>query len=175
MKLASYYGTKAGLMGLGNILIRYRLKGIYSHTEVAFEPGDGVDAFMPDGTTEPNEDGQVWCASSTGLDHIPLWSNARPGKLGGVRFKRIKLDPKKWHLDDTTGDPIKAALWVKFNEGMLYDWQLIIGFIAWFIPDKSGRVMCSEACAEMLGYKDAWRIDPCLLQLVNKHNVNFDK
>lgn len=37
-------------MGLGNVLIRLRLRGPYSHSEIVFEPGDGVDHLMPDGT-----------------------------------------------------------------------------------------------------------------------------
>jgi hypothetical protein len=171
MKLASYHGTKSGVMGLGNVLIRYRLKGVYSHSEIVFEPGDNVDGFMPDGTTEPNESGEVWCASSTGLDFIPDWSKVRAGKLGGVRFKRIKLDPAKWRIDETTADPVKAALWAVDNQGMRYDWQLIFGFIAWVIPEKTGRVMCSEACAEMLGYNDSWRLDPCILRSVNNYSI----
>lgn len=32
------------------------------------------------------------------------------------------------------------------------------------MPHKSSRVMCSEACAEMLGLDDAWRFDPCVLR-----------
>lgn len=50
------------------------------------------------------------------------------------------------------------------HEGSLYDWQLILGFLAWLIPHKKDRVMCSETCAEMLGFDDAWRFDPCVLR-----------
>ena len=163
MKLASYHGTRAGLMGLGNVLIRLRLRGIYSHSEVVFEPGDGVDHLMPDGTCQPDADGALWCVSSTGLEPIPAWSARRPGKRGGVRFKRIVLGDK-WTLDPLPHSPAAAALWARENEGRLYDWQLILGFLAWVVPHKRSRVMCSEACAEMLGLLDAWRFDPCALR-----------
>lgn len=165
MKLASYKGTRAGLMGLGNILIRLRLRGPYSHSEIVFEPGDGVDALMPDGTCAPDADGALWCVSSTGLEHIPAWSPRRPGKRGGVRFKRIVIKPGHWQLDDMPGAHA-AATWAVLNEGRLYDWQLIFGFLAWVVPNKRSRVMCSEACAEMLGLLDAWRFDPCALRAV---------
>lgn len=33
---------------------------------------------------------------------------------------------------------------------------------------KRSRVVCSEACAEMLGFGDAWRFDPCALRAVVK-------
>ena len=166
MKLASYKSTRPGIMGLGNILIRLRLRGIYSHSEIVFEPGDGVDHLMPDGTCAPDADGAMWCVSSTGLERIPAWSQRRAGKRGGVRFKRIVLSDK-WTLDPVS-NPEHAARWAVENEGRLYDWQLILGFLAWVIPHKRSRVVCSEACAEMLGLEDAWRFDPCALRAVVK-------
>lgn len=162
MKLASYHGTRSGITGLGNWLIRLRLRGIYSHSEIVFEPGDGVDHLMPDGTCNPDADGALWCVSSTGLERIPAWSHRRAGKRGGVRFKRIVLSDK-WSLD-AVSSPERAAKWAVLNQGALYDWQLILGFLAWLIPHKTSRVMCSEACAEMLGFDDAWRFDPCVLR-----------
>ena len=162
MRLASFHGTRAGLTGLGNMLIRLRLRGIYSHSEIVFEPGDGVDHLMPDGTCQPDAQGALWCVSSTGLERISPWSRRRPGKRGGVRFKRIALGDK-WTLDPVS-NPERAARWAVENEGRLYDWQLILGFLAWAVPHKRSRVMCSEACAEMLGLGDAWRFDPCVLR-----------
>ena len=84
---------------------------------------------------------------------------------GGVRFKRIALG-EKWTLDATPTCPRQAAQWARDNEGRLYDWQLILGFLAWAVPHKRSRVMCSEACADMLGLVDAWRFDPCVLRAV---------
>lgn len=184
MKLASYVGTRDSIMGLGNRLIRLRLSGILealktntspdqatmraSHSEIVFEPGDGVDHLMPDGTCDLNEKGELWCVSSTGLEHIPLNSIRRPGKRGGVRFKRIDVSGRQWELDEVYADPNYAAQWAVQNQGRLYDWQLIFGFVVWFIPNKKSRVMCSESCAEMLKIKDAHRFDPCALQAVVK-------
>lgn len=162
MKLASYHGTRPGIMGIGNIVIRLRLRGQFSHSEIVFMPGDGVDHLMPDGTCEP-VDGAYWCVSSTGLEHVPEWSVRRPGKMGGVRFKRIVLDPARWTQTDLAADPVYAAEWAKVNEGRLYDWQLIFGFVSWFIPNKDSRVMCSEVCAVMCQIPDAWRFDPCAM------------
>jgi len=166
MKLLSYKSSQAGYKGIGNWFIRFRLGGQYSHSEILFEPGDGVDMFMPDGTTTPDEDGAYWCCSSTGLERIPVWANrvSRRGHVGGLRFKRIKVDPAKWDVTDLTDfDPFYAANWARSNEGMLYDWQLISKFIAWFLPEKVNRVMCSEACASMLGIPDPFLYDPRVL------------
>ena len=184
MKLASYVGTKDSFMGLGNRLIRLRLSGIKecfktdksedqttlraSHSEIVFEPGDGVDHLMPDGTCEPNEKGELWCVSSVGIERIPSFSRRRANKLGGVRFKRINVNSSAWELDEPCSSPQSAAAWAVVNQGRVYDWQLIFGFLAWFIPNKKSRVMCSEACAEMLGLQDAHRFDPCTLQAVVK-------
>lgn len=163
MKLASFHGTRPGLYGWANILIRWRLGGVYSHSEIVFEPGDGVDHLMPDGTCAPDADGALWCASSTGLEVLPAWSKRRAGRRGGVRFQRRVLDGQ-WTLDAVRACPLHAARWASDNEGRLYDWQLIIGFLAWLVPHKQSRVLCHEACAEMLGLQDAWRFDSCVLQ-----------
>lgn len=164
MKLASYLGTRPGLVGLANIAIRARLKGKVSHSEIVFEPGDGVDSFMPDGTLAPTADGALWCASSVAADRMPAWSRRRAGKIGGVRFKRIVMnDPQKWVLRPLYADPLHAALWAREHEGIPYDWQLIAGYLAWFIPQSPGGVDCSEAAASMAGLPDPWRFDPCVL------------
>ena len=180
MKLASYVGTRNGFMGLANRLIRLRLSGLKealktdksliqavlrsSHSEIVFEPGDGVDNFMPDGTCNPNEKGELWCASSTGFDIIPSSSIYRAGKCGGVRFKRINVNTHKWELTEAKVGAFFAAIWAVKNQGMLYDWQLVFSFLNWLVPQNKSRVMCSEACAEMLGFIDAHRYDPCTLQ-----------
>ena len=130
--------------------------------------GDGVDHLMPDGTCQPNEKGELWCVSSVVLERIPHFSTRRAGELGGVRFKRINVSGTEWELDETIAEPKTAAIWAVTNQGRLYDWQLILGFLVWFIPNKKSRVMCSESCAEMLGLRDAHRFDPCTLQAVVK-------
>lgn len=180
MKLASYVGTRESFMGLGNRFIRLRLSGMReffktnptkdqsilraSHSEIVFEPSDNVDYLMPDGTCQPNEKGELWCLSSTGLERIPSFSNRRAGRIGGVRFKRINVISPQWEIDNIQIGALKSALWANKNQGRLYDWQLIFGFLSWLIPNKKSRVMCSEACAEALGIPDGHRFDPCTLQ-----------
>lgn len=167
MKLASYIGTRAGIMGIGNVLIRLRLGGFESHSEIVFEPGDGVDHLMPDNTCEP-VDGAFWCCSSVGLERMPAWSR-RAGHLGGVRFKRNVLGDH-WALDDTRADPLRAAQWASDNQGRLYDWQAIARYLLWVLPHKLSRGMCSEACARMLGVPDAdaYLFDPRVLRAAVK-------
>lgn len=174
MKLISYKSTRAGLVGISNILIRIRLKGQISHSEVLFEPGDGVEHLVPDGNLEPI-DGEYWCASSVAAEHLPEYSPKRAGATGGVRFKRVNPSPDKWIMNDVPFDPIKAAQWAKDNQGMMYDWQLILGFLVWWIPDKDNRVMCSESCAHMFGFEDPWRFDPCVLHATVQNLSNLKK
>jgi hypothetical protein len=71
-----------------------------------------------------------WCASSVAGERLPSWSRRRAGELGGVRFKRIVLDPDRWMELQSDADPVAAAEWVRKHEGALYDWRLILGFIA---------------------------------------------
>ena len=55
---------------------------------------------------------------------------------------------------------------VRRGKGELYDWQLILGFVAWVIPQQAQRWTCSEAAAAALGVPDdeAWRFDPANLR-----------
>lgn len=163
MKLLGFKANSPGLAGIVDRLIRFRLDGRYSHTEIMFEPGDNVEHLVPDGVLEPIN-GEYWCASSSGLDRMPFYSKRRCGQLGGVRFKRIKPNPRKWTiLDIKDKDAVKAAeVFVKY-EGACYDYKLILGYINFFMRDTKGKLICSEICAQALGYKETWRYDPCLL------------
>ena len=170
MKAAFYIGTRSGWRGIGNVLVRWRLRSQISHCELVFEPGDAVEKLMPqDGltmlpTTQPIE-GAHWCASSSATDEIPRWSARRPGKHGGVRFKRIDVsDPAKWLLIDLGhGGARTAAAWLRAHEGALYDWQAIVGFLAWPIPHKADRYACHEAVGAALGVPEPDRLDPASL------------
>ncbi len=57
MLLASYTSTRPGIQGIANRLIRWRLDGLTSHSEIVFTPFDGVDDLMPDGSAAPDADG----------------------------------------------------------------------------------------------------------------------
>lgn len=165
MKLIGYKGTSKGLAGLVDILIRFRLKGKHSHTEILFEPGDGVGHLVPDGILEPI-DGKYWCGSSSGMDRIPFYSSKRPNKLGGVRFKRIAIDQNKWDVIDVSDrDAVKAAVVFVNREGSHYDYRLILSYLSFFVKEKEDQLVCSEICALALGLKESWRYDPCLLML----------
>lgn len=171
MKLASYIGTRSGIMGLGNVIIRFRLGGRESHSEVVFEPSDGpaVAALMPDGSLEQDTSGALWCCSSVGLERMPAHSKRRAGRLGGVRFKRIALG-HRWELDTVRADPLRAAQWAAANEGGLYDWQAVLRYLVWILPQKLSRGMCSEVCARMFGVPedDAYLFDPRVLRAAVK-------
>ena len=145
--------------------------GPYSHCEVVFEPGDEVDAFMPDGTCEPDAEGRLWGYSSVGLERLPAWSKRRPGKLGGTRFKRIDFsDASKWELAKTDRQPLLAAQEAVEIEGWRYDWLHIGSFISWLIRQAKSRVDCGETCAKLLGFPDEYRFDPCSLMAAVKGN-----
>lgn len=169
MKLASYRGTRAFPNGIANILIRLRLRGDYSHSELIFEPSDLVDEYLPDGESLETSSG-LWAFSSVASERLPEYSKERRLKIGGVRFKRIRIDDS-WDIVDipkeiNATEVIRKA---KQLEGSKYDWFLIGSFLAWFIKGKNRRFTCNEAIAEVLGIKEAWRLDPCSL-----HNVlNF--
>lgn len=164
MLLASYVAIRPGLQGIGNRAIRYRLDTIHSHSEMVFQPGDGVDHLMPDGTTEPIN-GEYWCASSVFAERMPEFCPNRPGELGGIRFKRINVKTPKWiNVPIDSSFALGSAQWFKDHQGMGYDYLLIAKYVLWVLPsNKDDRAMCSESCAASMGFKEAERIDPALL------------
>ena len=165
MLLASYKSTRPGIQGIANRIIRWRLRGPYSHSEIVFEPTDLVDDLMPDGRADA-VDGALWCVSSVAAERLPPWSQTRAGRYGGVRFKRIALSPDRWDFVRLRGDARMAAVRARMYEGAMYDWQQVAGYASWLIPDKSSRWSCAELCAQMLGMAEPWRMDPCSLHRV---------
>ncbi|CAN7566055.1 hypothetical protein [Acidovorax sp. LjRoot117] len=171
MLLASYITIRPGIQGIANRLIRFRLQSKESHTEVVFEPGDGVDGLMPDGTCQPDATGALWCASSVAWERLPKHSR-RAGKRGGVRFKRIALKPEHWHLQPYRRDPMLAAQRIKRREGEPYSWRLILGWVGWLItvirPPSRRKTVCSQLAAEAGGVapEQAFRLDPATLRHV---------
>ena len=162
MLLASYKSTRPGWQGVANRIIRWRLRGPYSHSEIVFEPTDLVEDLMPDGRADAI-DGALWCVSSVAAEKLPPWSQTRAGRYGGVRFKRIKLSPDRWDFVRLRNDARLAAVRARMYEGALYDWQQVAGYLSWLIPDKSNRWSCAELCAQALGMDEPWRMDPCSL------------
>lgn len=169
MLLASYTSVRPGLQGLANIAIWLRTGSRITHSEVVFEAHDGVDHLMPDGTCQPDASGALWCASSVAAERLPEWSPRRAGKVGGVRFKRIDIDPSKWAVVPYRRDPLRAAQVFKAREGAAYNWTLIAGFIAWIVNfiwrPSTDRQVCSQISAEAGGVdpNEAHRFDPATL------------
>ncbi len=165
MKAAFYTGTRQPwYVGLGNLAVRLRTRSNISHCELVFEPKDEVDDLMPDGTSRPSPSGALWCASSGATDVVPQWSSRRAGKVGGVRFKRINVHSEDWLLLDLPWANARyAAELFKSMEGALYDWQLILGFLAWAVPEKKGRWACHEIVGLALGLPEPHRFDPASL------------
>ena len=183
MKLASYKGRRKGISGFVSIGIKFWLMGKHSHSEVIFEPGDGVDELMPDKTTEMI-DGTVWAFSSSASDIIPKWAKRRAGQKGGCRFKRInftedKYSIDKWDIIPYPVDAYKAALIAKENEGNSYDHRLNLGIF--FRPMlllfgyRDGFVNCSKVCAKVGQFEEPDRFDPCVLHVAVKNMSNAIK
>ena len=73
----------------------------------------------------------------------------------------------EWEVFDLPGiDPRAAATAFLANQGAMYDWQLIAGFMAWLVPGKASRWTCSEICAKAMGLPEPHRFDPCNLVAV---------
>lgn len=175
MFLATYTGTRPGLQGIGNILIRTRLASPYSHSEVVFEPTDGVDHLMPDGCARATQQNEYWAASSVFAERLPNYSPKRSKQMGGVRFKRIDTsNPNKWETVPLFMDPIPVATWFVLHQGMKYDRGLILNYLWWALKsDNKNKVMCSESIAAAMGIEEAWRVDPAMLHSFAKFQLEL--
>ena len=117
---------------------------VYSHAELVLQE-------FPDGT--------CLCASSSARD-------------GGVRFKRIQLNPNHWVLVDIYGDKDYAERWMSDRLGRGYDWLGLARTKLRWTPDSQTRYFCTEAVAEMLGLEDAASYGPRLLFKVATTKLN---
>lgn len=82
---------------------------------------------------------------------------------GGVRFKKIDYDPRRWDiytLDIPAGE-IAARNWFLQHEGHKYDTLGLAGFLVRPFKGSKRRWFCSEAIMAALGFEEPWRFDPC--------------
>jgi hypothetical protein len=147
--MASYKATPKGLKNaLINKGIQWACKGIYSHCEIVL--GDSP-------YTEPSE-----CISASGMD-------------GGVRLKTMKLNPDHWDLIELDLAPKKVEEWLRNNIGKRYDYLGATRFVLpFFLREHPNKWFCSEACADIIGFSEPWRFDPCSLYVSAKgiNNAN---
>lgn len=85
---------------------------------------------------------------------------------GGVRIKRIELDPSKWDIFEVDIDEASVRKWFEQHQGDPYDIAGVIGFVARRVGHSKRARFCAEAMAEAAGYVDPWRFDPCSLASV---------
>ena len=124
-------------------LVCWWTRGKYSHVEI-------VLASSKDGYT---------CASSSARD-------------GGVRIKTIKTMPTtKWDFVEIpmSDDGLaRVRAWFERESGKKYDYLAWLGFLFRRVRGSTTKWFCSEAIADCLGYRDAWRFDPNTLFVVLK-------
>jgi hypothetical protein len=138
MKVAFYKATRPGFQGIFNRLVRWWTNGPYSHCEVVL-------------CGAPN--GYSMCASSSFID-------------GGIRVKKIQLNPAKWDVIEFPANRIKTIDWFAYRDGSKYDALGLFGFIWRRSDGDKKRWHCSESVAEALGFNQAWRFDPNTLASV---------
>ena len=134
MKAAFYKGTRPGIAGIYNRLVRWWTKSPYSHVELIFCDGQRFAGEL--------------AASASNMD-------------GGVRTKVIAFDPARWdfiELPDSLAD--RAWQWFREHDGAAYDLVGNLQFVLAPIPHSQQRWFCSEAVAAALDIPDPWRYSP---------------
>lgn len=128
MRAAFYKGTRPGLAGLYNRLVRFWSRGQYSHIELVFSSG--------------------LSASSSYMD-------------GGVRYKKIDFDARKWdYIELPAHMEADAEAWFTRNAGKAYDFWSVLRFWQGWLPQGKDKYQCAEAVMAALGFDDAWRFEP---------------
>lgn len=141
MQIAFYKGTRPGLPGVFNRVVRWWTNGPYSHCEIVLQPLD---------------DGMMLCASASNTE-------------GGVRLKAIELDPGRWDLlDIPSADPSAVRQWFAVHDREGYDFLGLMGFVLRRNDGSKRLWFCSEACAAALEIPDPWRYCPNTLASVVK-------
>lgn len=148
-QLAFYKGKGTWL----DAVIRWVTRSPYSHVELILDP------------TDKGNDGESLCFSSSARD-------------GGVRVKRIKLNPDHWDIQTIewpVGDHIERLF--ANLAGSKYDyWGLLFSqFFNWRRHSKT-RWFCSEVIAFALGVPQGQRYSPGdLSELVANLNCFYHK
>ena len=138
MKVAFYKGRKR----LFNRLVSWWLKGPYSHCELVIR----VD-----------EAGRAHCLSSSFMD-------------GGVRMKVMHLNPDHWDVVPVAShaSPSHVYQWAHDHAEAGYDLLGLLGFVWRRQTGAQTKWFCSEAVADVLGFHEPWRFDPCVLHAALK-------
>lgn len=79
---------------------------------------------------------------------------------GGVRVKKMELDPDHWDFIEVPGDADAAQQWFSDHHFDDYDTLGLFGFLWRPWRDDKDRWFCSEALAAALGFADPWRFCP---------------
>lgn len=79
----------------------------------------------------------------------------------GVRFKRIEYNSENWDVIEVPSvNELQVRQWFEEHEGDKYDILGNLRFGFFFIKDSRNKFFCSEAIAEAIGLKDAYRYGP---------------
>lgn len=130
---AFYLGTRPGLPGAYNRLVRAYEGGPYSHCEIVFSNGDS--------------------ASSSGMDGGVRFTG------DGHAFPKIDFANGNWHLIPLPAD-LEAGARAYFveHDGWSYDYRGNVRFLYPFgNRDSKLKLFCSEAVLESIGVPEAWR------------------
>ena len=88
-----------------------------------------------------------------------------------VRVKSMPLPPVKWDIVEIEGDPERVRAWFARESGKKYDYLAWLGFLFRRERGSTSKWFCSEAVADCLGYRDAWRFDPNTLFVMLNRGV----
>ena len=85
----------------------------------------------------------------------------------GVRFKNIVYDPAKWDFIEVPDRyELAARAWFEAHVGQGYDLIGNARFALGFLDSPSDKWFCSDSIFAALGFKEPWRISPCMVPVI---------
>jgi hypothetical protein len=73
---------------------------------------------------------------------------------GGVRFRRIRLNPRRWDTFDlpwvTPEHEVRMRAWGLGRVDRCYDWHGVLRFVLPWLRQRPDEQFCSEECLTML-------------------------
>lgn len=79
----------------------------------------------------------------------------------GIYIGRKEMPEDEWDFIELPAhlEP-RARAWFEAHEGKAYDYLGDISFVLDFVPASRDKWFCSRACADALGFVEAWRYGP---------------
>ncbi len=130
------------------------------HVAMYKAPGQAFNWLTRKWVRSPYSHGEIVVFDQVTRTSYGLSSSFRDG---GVRIKPIVFKRENWDFVDLRAlkkDPAEAQEYTRAKRGVGYDVRGVLRFGPGPIKQDPFKEFCTEFCAGLLGWSQAWRFDP---------------